>query len=794
MTPPAPPFPDIGPGAPAAVGASRTFLVDLRVVQYNGDRGIPAYCRSLVRQLCLDHPGHRYRFLWDPRLPQPGWAGEFARLGRWVLEDDVAAGRHGRIDVLLTGCFFLPLWGRGRDYLSPAWLRPHQPLCLGIVYDLIPYLFPERYLATDEARRSYLHGLRLMRRYDRLFAISQATRTDTIRLAGVPPDKVTCVYGDIDHRKRLLIDRGGGGDPAALARHGLRPPYCLYVGGDDWRKNIDGMIAAFARFHARHPDRQLAVVCKMDPERVAHHRLRVAAEGIPPGAVVFTGYVSDEDLVAITRRAEMMAFPSLYEGLGLPVLEAYGCGVPVAGSDTSSIAELLIPELACDPRRPDDLAAAMARLVREPGLRAAALAHGRRVLAGLGWRPAAAAVMATLERPGRAAAAGELAVVAALPPARTAIASYTLAFLQSRSWRTDFFAVPPGAASAATRSLLPGNRLFPAEALAAALGRGRHDTVLFVLGNSDHHRAVLEAALQTRLGCRQRRLAYLHEANLAALLRSHLGAEFEALPFSRPAAGGPRWIRRTLEALPEIGRGLRFLADVADLDGLIVNSHACRDLIRYGLGPAADRWTIDVAFLPIVADLAGWRPGSTGCTDELHVGAFGTGGDSKRLDLVARALALLARDRPVRLSVVGWGAGSQCRRTGIDALPFVEVHDSPDDRRLDELMRGVDVAVQLRVPTHGESSGAVALLLGLGKQVVVTGEGSFAELPRALATCVPADCTAARLAEAIAAAAARRLSRADVARAIDPFSSPAFDRRMAEVLGRPGHAAARRAA
>jgi len=791
MTPHAPPRPAIGLPASAAAGAARTFLVDLRVVQYNGDRGIPAYCHSLVRQLCLDHPRHRYRFLWDHRMPQPSWAGEFERLGRWVLEDDVAAGRHGRIDVLLTGCFFLPLWSRGRDYLYPAWLRPHQPLCLGIVYDLIPYLFPERYLATDEARRAYLQGLRLMRRYDRLFAISQATRTDTIRLAGVTPERVLCVYGDIDHRKRRLIDRGGVADPAVLDRHGIRPPYCLYIGGDDWRKNIDGMIAAFARFHVRHPDRQLAVVCKMDPERVAHHGLRAAAEGIAPGRVVFTGFVPDEDLVAITRQAEMMAFPSLYEGLGLPVLEAYGCGVPVVGSSTSSMGELLIPELACDPRRPEALAAAMARLIREPGLRVRSLAHGRRVLAGLGWRPAAEAVMATLERPGPAVASGEVAVVGALPPARTAIAPYTLAFLQSHAWRTDFFAVPPAATPSA---LLAGNRLFPAEALPAALARGRHDTVLFVLGNSDHHRGVLDAALHTRIGCRQRRLAYLHEANLAALLRSLLGAEFETLPASRPPAGCPPWIRRTLEAVPEIGRGLRFLAEVADLDGLIVNSHACRDLIRWALGPAADRWAIDVAFLPIVADLAGWRPCRSGPTEELHVGAFGTGGDSKRLDLVARALCLLARGRPVRLSVAGWAAASHCRRTGIDTLPFVEVHDSPRDRRLDELMRGVDVAVQLRVPTHGESSGAVARLLGLGKQVVVTGAGSFAELPRPLATCVPADCTAGRLAETIAAAAARRLDRADVAQAITPFSPQAFDHRMAEVLGRRRAAAARRAA
>jgi len=763
-----------------ARSGSRTFLVDLRVAQYNGDRGIPAYCQSLVRQICVEHPDERYLFLWDDRLPQPAWAKTFERHGRWVLEEAIDRGQQGRIDVLLTACFFLPLHGRGSDYLYPDWLRLHQPHRLGIVYDLIPYLYPERYLSKDEARLPYLDAFRLMRGYDRLFAISQATRQDTIRLAGVPPEKIVCVYGDIDHRKRSLIEQGGPADADVAQRFGLHGPYCVYIGGDDWRKNMDGMVHAFAHFHARHPDRQLAIVCKLTPERIARFQMQAASLGVRPGTIVFTGYVSDEDLVAITRQAEMMVYPSLYEGLGLPVLEAYGCGVPVVGSNTSSIKELVIPELGCDPQQPAAISAVMERLIREPHLRAASLAYGRRLLAGLGWRPAAAKVMEALLPPPPAVPTGEIAVVGALPPARTAIAPYTLAHLQSPSWRTDFFEANPGPMCAADQDLLPGNRAFPAEVLAPALARGRHDTVIFVLGNSAHHAKVLQAAISTRLGCRQRRLAYLHEANLALLLRAYLGTRFYDLPPSSPAGGEKPWIKRALEAAPEIGSGLRFLAETAGFDGLIVNSHACRDLIRAALGPAADRWTIDVAFHPVVPVPAPDRSPTTG---PLHVGTFGTGGDSKRLDIVARAIDLLARTRPVRLTVAGWAAARHCQAVGIAALPFVEIHDAIDDERLEELMRTVDVAVQLRTPTHGESSGAVARLLGLGQQVVVTDEGSFTELPPALVTGVPAACEPARLAAAIEAAASRRPDAATVCAALEPFSPQAFEARLAEVLG-----------
>jgi glycosyltransferase involved in cell wall biosynthesis len=760
---------------------SRTFLVDLRVAQYNGDRGIPAYCQSIIRQICIDHPGERYLFLWDDRSARPAWAEEFERYGDWVLEEDVDRGQRGRIDVLLTACFFVALHGRGSDYLYPGWLRLHQPHRLGIVYDLIPYLYPERYLSKDEARLPYLDAFRLMRRYDRLFAISQATRQDTIRLAGVAPERIVCVYGDIDHRKRSLIENGGPAEAGVVERYGLRGPYCVYIGGDDWRKNMDGMVHAFALFHARHRDRQLAIVCKLSPERIARFQMLAASLGVRPGAIVFTGYVSDEDLVAITRQAEMMAYPSLYEGLGLPVLEAYGCGIPVVGSNTSSIKELVIPELACDPQQPTAIAGAMERLIQAPHLRAASLAYGRQLLAGLGWRPAAAKVMAELQPPPPTPARGEVAVVGVLPPAQTAIAPYTLAYLQSRSWRTDFFEANPGPRFVSGHELLPGNRVLPAEVLAPALTRGRHDTVIFVLGNSAHHIKVLQAAIRTRLGCRQRRLAYLHEANLAILLRAYLGTRFHDLtPSPWPVHDAAPWIRQVLEAAPEIGGGLRFLAETAAFDGLIVNSHACRDLIRAALGPLADRWTIDVAFLPVEA--GPFAAGSPGAPD-LHVGTFGTGGDSKRLDLVAESLRLLERTRPVRLTVAGWAAARHCRVAGIAALPFVEVHDAIDDGRLTDLMRTVDVAVQLRSPTHGESSGAVARLLGLGRQVVVTGEGSFTELPPALVTCVPADCQPVQLAAAIEAAAARRPDAGAMDEALTPFGPLAFEARMAEVLG-----------
>jgi hypothetical protein len=110
------------------------------------------------------------------------------------------------------------------------------------------------------------------------------------------------------------------------------------------------------------------------------------------------------------------------------------------------------------------------------------------------------------------------------------------------------------------------------------------------------------------------------------------------------------------------------------------------------------------------------------------------------------------------------------------------VHDAPDDALMAELMRETDVAVQLREATHGESSAAVGQLLSFGRQVVVTGEGSFAELPAELATFVTADCTPATLAEAIETAAGRSIDDVTLAGILAALSPEAFTRRLEAIL------------
>ena len=788
----------------------RTVLIDLRCCQFDGDRGIPAYAQSLALELVRAASPHRWLLLHDPRRPLPARAAELAARAEWCTAADLDAAGAPGIDVLLTGCFFLPHHGCDGEYLQPRWLRRQQPRRLGIVYDLVPLLFPDRYLARDRARRQYQDALGVLRRSDHLFAISQATRRDAIRHAAFDPRRIDCIYGDIDHAKRALMAEPAAATADVPARHGLTAPYVACVGGGDWRKNLDVAVQAFARFQRDHPGRQLAIICKLQPARIAELRGRAAAAGLPDGALVCTGYVPDGELVGLVRHAEMLVYPSLYEGLGLPVLEAYGCGTPVVGSGSSSVAELVLPELACDPEDPAAIAATMGRLAASPALRKASLAFGQRLLTEeLGWGRAAERVLERITSPGHAgshrAAASRparprVAVIAALPPARTGIAPYTLRHLQGEAWETWFYEAGDGPRVATPAGVRAGNRVLPAEAFPAAALRGRHDAAIFVLGNSPHHAKVLEAMMRSR-GTPARRLAYLHEAALDSLFRAWLGPDAERLPDPRPAPSAALWIRRALSAKPALARCLRLLVERGELDGLIVNSAACRDLVVAAVGGPAAAPPIEVVHLPVddaaapLHDPAHDRAAAGG---ELRIGSFGLAGDTKRLDVLARALVILRRRRPARLLVAGWEARSYCQRTGIDAVAGVEVIDAPDDDALASAMHAVDLAVQLRSPTFGESSGVVNQLLAIGTPLVVSDEGSFSELPADAATFVAADCEPADLAAAIESAAELRIGAARRAAIRAARSPEAFAARIAEILaageshrerGSPGEAA-----
>jgi glycosyltransferase involved in cell wall biosynthesis len=234
---------------------------------------------------------------------------------------------------------------------------------VAVLYDILPLLMPEMYLSgplRPAKTWRYQRQLARMRRADRLVAISQATKDDAVRLAGFDAARITVVP--------LAVDRDAfpAADPAAAGayvarRFAVTRPYLLFVGASDPRKNLDGLIVAYEMIAA---DRDVDLV-------IAGQRPPNQPPAPTAGRVHWVGHVSAADLAWLYSGAAAFVFPTLYEGFGLPILEAMSAGTPVITTPLSSIPEVAgDAALYADPRDPAALATVLGRVLDDAGLRA----------------------------------------------------------------------------------------------------------------------------------------------------------------------------------------------------------------------------------------------------------------------------------------------------------------------------------------------------------------------------------------------------------------------------------------
>lgn len=724
--------------------ADRLILVDVRECQVNRERGIPVYTQSLLLELPDALPGASFLLWHDPDLPPPTQAAALqSRVGPFRSAKQLAAMDAGvRITDLLTACFFPKHQEPLARHLFPTWLQAHQPRRLGIVYDLIQYIFRDRYLTCPLDLNRYLEGMSCLRSWDQLFAISESARRDTISYASVDPTRIHNIYGGLDPSKAEAIRTGG----ASWLGGALPASFAVYVCGDDWRKNITGAIQGFADYQRGGGRIQaLVLVCSM-PETRRRELLRNAEEAcLPQGSLLITGRVTDAELIGIVKRAELSLFPSFYEGLGLPVIESYACGTPVLASDRSSLPELVPPSCRFDPDRPSSMAETMLAFDRDPAIRQMSLSKGREVLSALTWPRCAhrlAEVLSASQATGRPTGSA-VAMVGVLPPARTGIAPVNARHLRLSSAPVHFFSAFPRASERLAFRSHPWQRLAHPRNLPTFQHRENYSQRLFVLGNSGHHQATLNALRALREAPGQTWL-YLHDGDLLGMWLSDFDQDLLAVA-ALYAKAYPEW-RGGAAGLfsQDRPRGLRPLMALGRDIGIIANSSWTRDRMLEDLvGPPA--LGVHNLFLPVEPHTL-QRP--EGKDPILRVGTFGKPEKTKQLDRLIAAVGLLGCQRPARLLVAGFDAANFLAKEGLSRSIGIDVLDNPSDPELLEAMRSVDVAVQLRFPSHGESSGVVGHLLGMGIPIVATAAGSFPELGEAVVL-VPSDVTPSRLGEAI---------------------------------------------
>jgi glycosyltransferase involved in cell wall biosynthesis len=366
------------------------ILIDLQSCQ-SGSRlgGIGRYTLSLVKAMASVGDAHNMHILLNGRFSEASRAVRSELRNylpqRNIISFDSVAGISGmdvhpmhawpRIaecmretfaaslqpDIFLTGSLFE---GLADDVVTSIPNKPFPGFTSSILYDLIPYVQQDKYLINEKIKQHYFHKLSQLPTADLLLAISEYTRSEAITLLGLRDDQVVNISGASTDYFQVVAPSRADREEIANA-FGISGEFILYTSSFDVRKNQATLVKAFAALpHNIRSRLQLVIVGNGWPEVYEQLRALGREHGVPDNQLVFTGKVTDKQMLLLYNMAYLFVFPSFYEGFGLPILEAMACGTPAIGSNTSSVVEVIGRlDALFDPHSPQEIAQLIVKCV-----------------------------------------------------------------------------------------------------------------------------------------------------------------------------------------------------------------------------------------------------------------------------------------------------------------------------------------------------------------------------------------------------------------------------------------------
>jgi glycosyltransferase involved in cell wall biosynthesis len=336
------------------------IAIDVRKLH---DFGIGTYIRNLLHYLARFDQEREYVLVCRP--------ADAEKLG--ALAPNFTAVVDTSKPYSISEQFTIPIrlvQTRADLFHAPHYVLPPLVPCRSVVtiHDCIHLMFPQylpNRLAYGYAKASLWTAAH---RAERVLTVSEASKKDIIRFCGVPAERVVVIYNAID--SRFLETPSDDDLKNTRERYQLDGPYILYVGNIKPHKNLERLIEAFHLVRREGYERLKLLIIgdqisKYPPLRRAVDRHKLHKH------VRFLGFVPYQTLAALYRLATVFAFPSLYEGFGLPPLEAMASGTPVVASNTSSLPEVLgDAALLVDPYQPTAIAAGLVRVLSDAQLRA----------------------------------------------------------------------------------------------------------------------------------------------------------------------------------------------------------------------------------------------------------------------------------------------------------------------------------------------------------------------------------------------------------------------------------------
>lgn len=748
------------------------IVIDMQGAQSTGsrNRGIGRYTLSLAQAIVRNRGMHEafltlngllpntiepIRAAFDGLLPQenirvwqaPGPVCQLSKENDWrrrtaelVREAFLASLKP---DIVLVSSLFE---GLGDDAVTSIGTLSRTVPTAVILYDLIPLIHRDPYLEYPVVEAWYENKLDHLRRADLLLAISESSRQEGIRYLGFPAEACVNISTAAEPQfqpQQLDAERV----KEVRQRYGLRDPFVMYTGGIDHRKNIEGLIRAYAKLpKSLRASHQLAVICSVQPPSRAALETLAKEQGLGNDELVLTGFVPEEDLLMLYNLCKVFVFPSWHEGFGLPALEAMACGRAVIGANTFSVPEVIGRDDALfDPRSDAAIADKLAQVLTNDDFRAELERHGMEQAKCFSWDASAQRAIAAFEvwharqasqplartMPPRRP---KLAYVSPLPPERSGISDYSAEFLPelSRHYDIDVIVAQESVSDPWVRANCPLRSVawFRAHA-------DRYDRVLYHFGNSIFHQhmfslleevpgvVVLHDFLLSDIAAHMDVTGYQPGSWAKALYQSHGYAALQQRFHASDAATWPY--------LCNLGVLQRAL-------GVVVHSENSRRLASqwYGEGTADDWAVVPLLRVPVLdIDRAEARRLLNLSNDYFVVCSFGLLDPTKlnhRL-LNAWLASTLAKNADCVLVFIGENHGgvygaelvTTIRQSGLGER--IRITGWADTATFRHYLAAADAGVQLRTRSRGETSGTVLDCMNYGLPTIVNANGSMADLP-----------------------------------------------------------------
>lgn len=348
--------------------------IDIRFLPRD-NRGMGRYVRGMLTALLSAHTDDQFVLAHDRRDTSS------------VAELLLSVGADERVRVIDTAAY-------ARADVDVSWhpwnridTMPRAGTVAVTIHDIAPIRFAQRSIwKLLDNRHAEQRTLSAIRRADLVLSVSNASADELRGYAPALAGEITVVYPGID---QLFLS------PEAGSGCSVPDDYILFVGADDERKNIGRLIEAFALLRS---DVSGLVLCGVGAQARCKYEPILQAADLGQD-VIFLDPVSDSELRALYAGARALVFPSLYEGFGLPILEAMACGTPVVCSNVSSMPEVAHGSaLLCDPEDPIDIADKTARCLADESLRAELVSKGRARARDFSWERSGEALMHAFRR------------------------------------------------------------------------------------------------------------------------------------------------------------------------------------------------------------------------------------------------------------------------------------------------------------------------------------------------------------------------------------------------------------